>query len=67
MECLRGIEMKVSTWNNCYRDNWTGLIVPEAFSHPAKFSPGLIKRIFKHCLEQGYLQKGSIVVDPFAG
>lgn len=59
--------MKVSTWNSCYRDNWTGLIVPEAFSHPAKVSPGLAKRIFQHCLDQGYLHKKDICCDPFGG
>lgn len=60
-------EMKVLTWEGCYRDNWNGLIVPEAFSHPAKFAPGLIRRIFQHCLEQGYLHKGETVLDCFGG
>ena len=59
--------MKVSTWHNCYDGSWNGLIVPEAFSHPAKFAPGLIKRIFEHCLERGYIRKGDTVVDPFGG
>jgi len=35
--------------------------------YPAKFAPGLIRRIYQHCLERGYLEKGSLVVDPFAG
>ncbi len=59
--------MKVLTWQNCYRDNWNGLIVPEAYTHPAKFAPGLIRRIYQHCLEQGYLRKGDTVADPFGG
>jgi len=29
-------------WRGCYADNWNGLIVPEAFQHPAKFAPGQI-------------------------
>ncbi|MFH1627493.1 MAG: DNA methyltransferase [Pseudomonadota bacterium] len=59
--------MKVSTWQGCYDGNWNGLIVPEAFSHPAKFAPGLIRRIYQHCLEQGYVRKGETIVDPFGG
>lgn len=59
--------MKVMQWQNCYNESWNGLIVPEAFSHPAKFSPGLIKRIYQHCIEQGYCKEGQIVVDPFGG
>lgn len=59
--------MRVSIWENCYSDNWQGLIVPEAFCHPAKFSPGLIRRIYRHCIEQGYVEAGDVVVDPFAG
>lgn len=35
--------------------------------HPAKFAPGLIRRIYRHAIEQGYLSPGDRVVDPFAG
>ena len=59
--------MKVSSWGNCYNHQWTGLIVPESFSHPAKFSPGLIQRIFRHMLRRGYLKPGDAVGDPFGG
>lgn len=59
--------MKISAWQNCYDDQWRGLIVPEAHCHPAKFSPGLIRRIFQHCLTRGYLKAGDTVVDPFGG
>lgn len=59
--------MKVSVWQNCYDLQWGKMLSPESFSHPAKFAPGLIKRIFEHCLEMGYVQKGQIVGDPFAG
>lgn len=59
--------MIVSTWAGCYRDSWQGLLVPEAFSHPAKFSPGLIKRIYQHCMDRGYCKLGDIVLDPFGG
>lgn len=54
-------------WTGCYNDSWKGLIVPEAFSHPAKVSPGLAKRIFEHCFEKGYLKEGDVCGDPFMG
>lgn len=54
-------------WQNCYDDGWQGDIVPEAFSHPAKFSRGLIHRIYKHAKEMGWVQVGDYVLDPFGG
>jgi len=53
--------MKVSIWENCYSKQWRGLITTEAFSHPAKFSPGLMQKIYSHCIEQGYVHKGGKV------
>jgi len=26
---------KISDWRGCYDDDWKGVIVPEAFVHPA--------------------------------
>lgn len=57
----------VSEWHGCYDDSWNGAIVPEAFAHPAKFSNGLIRRIIKHGLAQGYWREGDTVGDPFGG
>ena len=59
--------MKVSVWNGCYDLRWGDLITSESFSHPAKFAPGLIDRIYKHGLEQAYWQKGDLIGDPFGG
>jgi len=59
--------IKPKTWTGCYNDSWKGLIVPEAFSHPAKFSPGLIKRIYEHGFEKGYWKPGDTISDPFGG
>ena len=59
--------MKQTTWQNCYNDSWKGRISDGSFAHPAKAAPGLIKRIFDHAFENGYLEKGSTVVDPFGG
>lgn len=57
----------VDTWEKCYPSNWKGLIVPEAMSHPAKFSSRLIRRIYDHMVEEGWLRIGDSVVDPFGG
>lgn len=54
-------------WHNCYDDSWQGIIVPEAFAHPAKMARGLTNRIFKHALSESWLKPGDVVVDPFGG
>lgn len=54
-------------WENCYEDGWAGLIVPEAFSHPAKMARGLLTRILDHAEEQGWIDRESIILDPFGG
>ena len=59
--------MKVSIWHNCYDLQWGKLLVPEAFSHPAKFAPGLIQRIYRYGLAQGYWCTGDLIGDPFGG
>lgn len=56
-----------SDWHGCYRDSWQGLIVPDAFAHPAKFSRGLIRRIYDHMHEEDWLKPGDTVLDPFGG
>ncbi len=56
-----------SVWHGCYDESWGPLLVPEAFSHPAKFSCGLIRRIIEHGLERGWFKKGDILGDPFGG
>jgi hypothetical protein len=57
----------VDQWNNCYEGGWTKLIVKEAFSHPAKFSRGLILKIYNHAQEMGWIKPGDVVIDPFGG
>ena len=34
---------------------------------PAKFARGLIHRIYRHLIEQGYVRPGAVVLDPFGG
>lgn len=54
-------------WDNCYDDGWKDIIVPEAFAHPAKFSRGLIRRIYEYMIEMEYLKPDGTVLDPFGG
>ncbi len=56
---------KITQWHKCYDDGWKGLIVPEAFSHPAKMAYGLLKRILDHA--KGWLKEGDVIIDPFGG
>ena len=44
-----------------------GILIPAAFAHPAKISLALVKKIFAHALELGWIRKGDTCVDPFAG
>lgn len=59
--------MITTDWLNCYPSNWKGVIVPEAMAHPAKYSSKLIRRIYEHMVEQGWVQAGDRVLDPFGG
>jgi DNA modification methylase len=54
-------------WLGCYDSGWQKVMTRESFAHPAKFSRGLIERIFDHCLANGYLQRGDVVGDCFGG
>lgn len=56
-----------TTWTGCYRAGWQGLLVPEAFAHPAKYARGLIQRIYQHLRDAYGLVPGSVVLDPFGG
>ena len=54
-------------WHGCYDKSLKGFITDASFNHPAKFSLGLIERIYDHCLARGYFTKGSLVGDVFGG
>lgn len=54
-------------WRGLYSESWKGDIVAEAMSHPAKFARGLIRHIYDHALEEGWLKAGDHVLDPFGG
>src|SRR3989304_1442633 len=59
--------MIIDEWEQCYEGGWKGWIVPKAFSHPAKFSRGLIERIYDHAIKEGWVKVGEWVLDPFGG
>lgn len=59
--------MIVTDWPHLYGEGWQREIVPEAFSHPAKFSRALIRHIYDHCVSEGWLREGDTVIDPFGG
>jgi len=57
----------MNVWEDCYDKGWGKLIVPDSFSHPAKFSRNLIKRIYTHAVDNEWIKKGAIILDPFGG
>ncbi len=59
--------VKRSVFWNCYDEGWGELITPESFAHPAKMAKGLVYRIVRHGIEQGYWRKGDTLLDPFGG
>lgn len=58
---------KYQTWTDLYNRQWADLIVPAAKEHPAKYARGLIKKIYQHAREEGWVARGDYVLDPFAG
>jgi tRNA1(Val) A37 N6-methylase TrmN6 len=60
-------DMPTDEWHGAYEGGWQGLIVPEAFSHPAKFSYSLTERMFGHAYAKEWVKKGDVVADPFGG
>jgi 16S rRNA G966 N2-methylase RsmD len=59
--------MKMDEWAGCYREGWQGIITEESFAHPAKVSYSLAECIYKHLTEQGWIQAGCRILDPFGG
>ena len=59
--------MNDTQWHGCYSDSWQGVITPDAFAHPAKYARGLIRRIYQHMLDSGYVARGDSIIDPFGG
>lgn len=57
----------VDEWRGLYSESWKGVIVDEAFAHPAKFSRALIRKIYDHVVAEGWIKSGDRVIDPFGG
>lgn len=64
---MRKHKHTITTWDGCYPSSWNGKIVPEAMSHPAKYSSRLIRKIYEHIVSEGWAQAGDSVIDPFGG
>jgi DNA modification methylase len=63
----RGTPAPVEDWRGCYDASWRGVIVDGAFAHPAKFAPGLVRRILSEGLVRGWWARGQVIGDPFGG
>lgn len=60
--------IKREDWFGLYGGNsWSKEMVGNAISHPAKMSHKLADYIYRHALEEGWISKGSLILDPFAG
>jgi len=56
-------------WHGCYTSfkRWDSYVTNESYAHPAKMSPTLCERIFKHLKKYGLLKESDIVCDFMAG
>ena len=54
-------------WYGLYGQKWGDLLPRPALSHPAKFYPHVITRIYRALSQEFDLPPGSLIVDPFAG
>lgn len=57
----------VIDWRGLYGERWDTDIVPEAYSHPAKYSRALIRHIYQHLIDNALIERGARVLDPFGG
>jgi hypothetical protein len=56
-----------SDWYELYAEKWGKLLVDGGMSHPAKFARALIRKIYVHAFEEGFLRPGDTVLDIFSG
>lgn len=54
-------------WRDLYWETWKGILLDDAYAHPAKFAPGLIQEIYRYLKLELAIPKHSIILDPFAG
>lgn len=60
-------QIVLDEWPGLYSESWKGVIVNEAFAHPAKFSRALIRKIYDHVIAEEWAKSGDRVIDPFGG
>ena len=54
-------------WEDLYWQTWKGILHEDTYKHPAKFAPGLIRRIYTYMHRELYIPRNSVILDPFAG
>lgn len=56
-------------WHGCYTSfrRWDNYVTNESYAHPAKMSPKLCEKIFKHLKKHGLLKESDIICDFMAG
>lgn len=54
-------------WHGLYGDGWKNEIVPDAFTHPAKYSRALIRHIYEYLMQEDMIHGGDTCLDPFGG
>ena len=56
-------------WPGCYTSfrRWDNYVTNESYAHPAKMSPKLCEKIFKHLKKHGLLKESDIICDFMAG
>ena len=57
------------TWTGCYQEGnpWKGILHPDSYAHPGRFSKALAERVVDTMLDEGWVKRGDVVLDPFAG
>jgi len=58
---------KILEWHNCYDESNKPFITKDSFSHPAKGSVALFRKIFNFLEEIGAIKKDDLIVDCFGG
>lgn len=67
---INGREIEYTDWYGLYKERWVSKtsskggkvdVSVQAMGHPAKFSRALIRRIYAHFIEKGYIQAGELV------
>lgn len=61
---LQGVKTQLT---GLYDGSWHGVLLDEAYKHPAKFSYNLAAWIYGHAINNGWVKAGDTCIDPFGG